>query len=88
MPRLPHGCYSETDRLSQIAWDTFGTIPPGWGRVPAICDFVQARIRFDYMQAQATRTAFEAFHERVGCAATSLIWRSLSAAASMSPDAM
>jgi hypothetical protein len=31
-----------------------------------ICDFVQAHIRFDYMQARATRTVFEAFHERVG----------------------
>jgi hypothetical protein len=27
---------------------------------------VQAHIRFDYMQARATRTAFDAFHERVG----------------------
>jgi transglutaminase-like putative cysteine protease len=58
--------YCETDRLSQIAWDLFGTIPPGWGRVQAICDFVHKHIRFDYMQARSTRTAFEAFNERVG----------------------
>ena len=58
--------YCETDRLSQIAWDLFGKLPPGWGRVQAVCDFVHAHIRFDYMQARATRTAFEAFHERVG----------------------
>jgi transglutaminase-like putative cysteine protease len=58
--------YCETDRLSQIAWDLFGKIPPGWGRVQAICDFVQAHIHFDYMQARSTRTAFEVFHERVG----------------------
>ena len=25
--------YCETDRLSQVAWDLFGTIAPGWGRV-------------------------------------------------------
>ncbi len=58
--------YCETDILSQIAWDMFGTIPSGWSRVQAICDFVHTHIHFDYMQARATRTAFEAFHERVG----------------------
>ena len=52
---LPDGClvylmgsrYCETDRLSQIAWDLFGAIPPGWGRVQAICDFVHNHIRFE-----------------------------------------
>ncbi|QDC02771.1 transglutaminase family protein [Mesorhizobium sp. 8] len=58
--------YCETDRLSQTAWDLFGTISPGWGRVQAICDFVHNHIRFDYMQARPTRTAFEVYHERVG----------------------
>jgi len=58
--------YCETDRLSQIAWDTFGSVPPGWGRVQAICDFVHDHLRFDYMQASATRSAYEAYHERVG----------------------
>ncbi|MDI6025085.1 transglutaminase family protein [Corticibacterium sp. UT-5YL-CI-8] len=58
--------YCETDRLSQIAWDMFGATPPGWGRVQAICDFVNGHIRFDYQQARSTRTAFEAFHEQVG----------------------
>ena len=55
--------YCETDRLSQVAWDTFGNIAPGWGRVQAICDFVNRHIRFDYQQARATRTAFEAYNE-------------------------
>lgn len=58
--------YSETDRLSQAAWDMFGTIPAGWGRVQAICDFVHNHIAFDYMQARSTRTAYEAFQEKVG----------------------
>ena len=58
--------YCETDRLSQVAWDMFGNTPPGWGRVQAICDFVNRHIRFDYQQARATRTAFEAYNERVG----------------------
>jgi transglutaminase-like putative cysteine protease len=58
--------YCETDRLSQIAWDMFGGLAPGWGRVQAICDFVHGHIRFDYMQASSTRSAFEIFHGRTG----------------------
>ncbi|MBA5777087.1 transglutaminase family protein [Stappia sp. F7233] len=58
--------YCETDRLSQLAWDLFGNHAPGWARVQAICDFVHDHISFDYMQARATRTAFEAYGERVG----------------------
>ena len=58
--------YCETDRLSQMAWDLFGSAPAGWGRVQAICDFVHRRIRFDYAQARATRTAWESFHEGTG----------------------
>ncbi|MDN2580216.1 transglutaminase family protein [Aquibium sp. ELW1220] len=74
VPELPDDClvflmgsrYCETDRLSQIAWDLFGNVTPGWSRVQAICDFVHGHIRFDYQQARSTRTAFEAYHERVG----------------------
>jgi transglutaminase-like putative cysteine protease len=58
--------YCETDRLSQIAWDLFSHTPPGWARVQAICDFVHGHIAFDYMSARATRTAFEAYQDRVG----------------------
>ena len=58
--------YCETDRLSQIAWNMFGHVSPGWGRVQAICNFVNQHIVFGYQNARATRTAFEAYQERVG----------------------
>lgn len=58
--------YCETDRLSQVAWDLFGHTAPGWGRVQAICDFVHDHIRFDYQQARSTRTALDAYNEKVG----------------------
>lgn len=58
--------YCETDLLSDTAWRLFGHLPPGWGRVQAICDHVHHHIRFDYQAARATRTASEAFHEGVG----------------------
>jgi transglutaminase-like putative cysteine protease len=58
--------YCETDRLSEIAWTRFGAIEGGWAKVQAICDFVHEHIRFDYNLARNTRTAFEAYEERVG----------------------
>jgi len=58
--------YCETDRLSNAAWALFGHLPPGWPRVQAILDFTHSHIKFDYMQARSTRTAWEAFQERVG----------------------
>ena len=58
--------YCETDRLSQVAWNLFGQTPPGWDRVQAICDFVHGQIAFGYENARMTRTALEAYNERVG----------------------
>lgn len=58
--------YIETDLLSQEAWDRFGGMQPGWGRVQAIVDYVHGHIRFDYQEARATRTAVEANNEGVG----------------------
>jgi len=58
--------YCETDRLSQIAWDLFGQTAPGWVRVQAICDFVHNHITFGYQDARSTRTAYDAYQERIG----------------------
>ena len=58
--------YCETDKLSNIAWNLFGHIAPGWPRVQAICDYVNNHLTFGYQFARATRTAYEAYEERVG----------------------
>ncbi len=58
--------YCEVDRMVDLAWQLFGTVPKGWARVQAICDFVHNHIMFDYMQARKTRTAYETYQERVG----------------------
>jgi transglutaminase-like putative cysteine protease len=58
--------YCETDKLADIAWRHFGSSPRGWRRVQAICDFVCDHLTFGYNYARATRTAFEAYQERVG----------------------
>src|SRR5271157_853387 len=60
---LPDSCllclmgsrYCETDKLSQGAWDLFGKIPPAGGTCRRFA-----------ISARSTRTAFEAFNERVG----------------------
>jgi transglutaminase-like putative cysteine protease len=58
--------YCETDQLSDIAWQRFGTGPTGWARVQAICDFVHGHIEFGYQHARRTRTAWEAYQEGIG----------------------
>ena len=58
--------YCETDKLADVAWQLFGSRPPGWRRVQAICDFVCDRLTFGYEHARSTRTAFEAYEERKG----------------------
>src|SRR6266478_6240805 len=58
--------YCETDRLSETAWNLFGQAPTGWGRVQAICDYVHRHLTFGYEHARMTRTALEAFDERIG----------------------
>jgi transglutaminase-like putative cysteine protease len=58
--------YCEVDRMTEIAWQLFGAVPAGWPRVQAVCDYVHGHLRFDYLQARSTRTAYEAHQERVG----------------------
>jgi transglutaminase-like putative cysteine protease len=58
--------YCETDRLSETAWNLFGNGPTGWARVQAVCDYVNRHITFGYEHARATRTALEAYQEKVG----------------------
>ena len=66
LPFLLGSRYCETDRLANSAWGLFGHIPPGWGRVEAIVDWVHHRITFGYPHARNTRTAAEAFDEGLG----------------------
>lgn len=59
--------YCEVDsELKNLAGNLFTSTPPGWHRVQSICNFVFQHLNFDYQQARANRTAFEAFRERTG----------------------
>jgi transglutaminase-like putative cysteine protease len=58
--------YCDTDRLTSEAWYFFGGIEPGSSRVRSIVDFVHNHLTYGYHYARATRTAYEAYQERVG----------------------
>jgi len=58
--------YCETDLLSEVAWQLFDRIPPGWAQVQAICDHVHNHIQFGYEHARATKSAWDVWNERVG----------------------
>jgi len=58
--------YCETDLLSEFAWQTFGKMPLGRGRVDAICNYVHEHIVFGYDFARPTKTAWQAWQERKG----------------------
>jgi transglutaminase-like putative cysteine protease len=58
--------YCETDRLTDTAWQLFDKSPTGWGRVQAICDYVNRHLSFGYEHARRTKTALEAYQERTG----------------------
>lgn len=58
--------FCETELLSNIAWQQFASVPAGWARVQAICDFVHHHIEFGYPHARSTRTAMEAYTEGRG----------------------
>jgi transglutaminase-like putative cysteine protease len=58
--------YCQTDLLSETAWGLFGTSPPGWARVQAICDFVHSHVRFGYDHARPTKSAWDVHQERAG----------------------
>jgi transglutaminase-like putative cysteine protease len=58
--------YCEVDRFSSIAFELFGQIEPGWGRVQAICNWVHNKVAFNYQHARPTKTALDVYTERVG----------------------
>jgi transglutaminase-like putative cysteine protease len=58
--------YCEVDRFSNVAFELFGHLAPGWGRIQAICDWVHWKVAFNYQQARPTKTALDVYTERVG----------------------
>lgn len=66
LPYLVASRYCEVDLLSNTAWALFGHLKSGGERVRAIADTVHSHLSFGYCFARNTRTALEAWNERVG----------------------
>jgi transglutaminase-like putative cysteine protease len=58
--------YCEVDSLTPTAFDLFGNTRPGWERVQAVCNWVNAKVAFGYSFARPTKTALDVFAERQG----------------------
>ena len=58
--------YCEVDRMSALANDLFGHLPPGYTRVQAIVAYVYSIVEFGYFYARPTKTALDVFTERQG----------------------
>ncbi|NNM88534.1 MAG: transglutaminase family protein [Phycisphaerae bacterium] len=66
LPFLLASRYCEVDRLTDFAWQRFGTGPTGYGRVQAVCDFVHHHVAFGYIFANSGKSAFDTFNQRQG----------------------
>ncbi len=58
--------YCETEKVQDLAWKLFGTLPTGSDKVQAVCDFVNRSVTFGYHHARGTRTAAEVLEDKVG----------------------
>jgi transglutaminase-like putative cysteine protease len=58
--------YCEVDRFTNIAFELFGHVKPGWSRVQAICDWVHSKVTFSYAHARPTKSALDVYTERIG----------------------
>lgn len=68
LPYLLSSRYCEVDLLGRVAWNLFGGLSPGWGRVQAISDWIETRMRFEPHVAVFARSAFQACEARTGVA--------------------
>src|SRR5438309_303355 len=58
--------YCEVDRMSEIAWDLFGSTPESSERVQAVVAWVHANVTFGYQFARPTKSACDVYLERQG----------------------
>lgn len=58
--------FCPSDELGDVAWELFGDVAPGWGRVQRICDWVHAELSFGYGSSGPTTTAADVYASRKG----------------------
>lgn len=57
--------YCLSDALSNTAWELFGGSPMGWGRVQAVCDWINANITYG-LKSTGLTTALDVYDARGG----------------------
>ena len=73
--------YCETDRLTAIAWNLFGTSPTGARRIKAICDYVHRHIAFSYQERDRREQRGKRSKKERGVPRPTRNWRAASAVA-------
>jgi transglutaminase-like putative cysteine protease len=58
--------YIQSDLLVSKAWELFGSTPPTWERVQAVCDWVHTNITYGTAGNSPTITALDVFERRIG----------------------
>lgn len=58
--------YCQSDRLMNYAFSEFGHIPPGYGRVQAICNWVRQHVRFASNTSDSQTSAVDTLIARAG----------------------
>jgi transglutaminase-like putative cysteine protease len=66
LPYLYPSRYCQSDRLYALANAEFGHLPPGYGRVQAINDWVQGRTQFMSASSNSSTSAIDTIDSRVG----------------------
>jgi transglutaminase-like putative cysteine protease len=55
-----------SDEIADQAWELFGALDPGWGRVQAISDWVHNEVTFGYGSSSRVTTAADVLKSRAG----------------------
>jgi transglutaminase-like putative cysteine protease len=66
LPFLYPSRYCQSDLVQQEAWDTFGSMPRGYGQVRAVRDWVQRRLRFQVGTSRTSTTAIDTLRDGAG----------------------
>ena len=66
LPYLYPSRYCESDKLQQLANQTFGHLPPGYQRVEGIRKWVQDRTRFNSGSSEFTTSAIDTYQQQTG----------------------
>jgi transglutaminase-like putative cysteine protease len=66
LPYLYPSRYCESDKMQQLANQTFGHLPPGYRRVEGIRKWVQERTRFTSGSSEFTTSAIDTYQQQAG----------------------